>query len=562
MSAGLNLKAVFQADTKDLARGAKQAKQELKDFGAVGSEVTSQLADALGVDANQLLKVSNAAKGLGAKLQESGNAGVKAFGDLLTKINLTQVALAGLGIGALVSSFKLLNAEAENFKNTIAGARLDAGTMAYLDTYTQVLHDFNSATGKGVAEFGAGVQKAWGRFTANFKQSVVNGLTGNSNWGEALAGPVISGLFGIGGNQKEANAAAERAEQLAQEIFDLQRQIANSSVEWQRSEAQIAEYRRIAKDDSYTLAQQTEALAKAEELIRQRYGEEETLRTNIAQKSKEISDLASDSVQAEDAMLAAQKEAYAVTAAKESALKSINRDQKAINAAVSKEAEERRKALAALEAQAQKMAKIRADLAALNLNVSEGAASGVQGKAVPQMQIGAIIHPKYDPKEITDISRELASLVEMGVESVAESIGGLIGDLATGGDAWQNFANAALSAFGDMAVSVGKMAIATGTATLGIKAALESLNGYVAIAAGAALVALGTAVKSGLKNVASGNYNASASVASASYGSTGAMGGGYANSSMNINITGKLTADGRDLSIVLNNENVRKKTVT
>ena len=562
MSAGLNLKAVFQADTKDLSRGAKQAKQELKDFGAVGSEVTSQLADALGVDANQLLKVSNAAKGLGARLQESGNAGVAAFGKLLQQINLTQVALAGLGIGALVSSFKLLNAEAENFKNTIAGARLDAGTMAYLDTYTQVLHDFNAATGKGVAEFGAGIKKTWGRFTANFKQSVVNGLTGQASGWETVLGPVISGAFGIGGNQKEANAAAEKAEQLAQDIFDLQRQIANSSVDWARSEAQIAEYRRMAKDDSYTLAQQADAAAKAEALILQRYGEEETLRGDIAKKAKELSDLATDSVQAEDAMLAAQKEALAVTTTKEQALKSIQRDQKSINKAVSAEAEERRIALAALEAQAQKMAQMRADLAALNLNVSEGAASGVQGKAEAQMQIGAIIHPKYDPKEITDISKELASLVEMGVESVAESIGGLIGDLATGGDAWQNFANTALSAFGDMAVSVGKMAIATGTATLGIKAALESLNGYVAIAAGAALVALGTAVKAGLRNVASGNYSASASVASASYGSTGTMGGGYATSAMSINITGKLTADGRDLSIVLNNENVRKKTVT
>ena len=562
MSTGLNLKAVFQADTKDLSRGAKQAKQELKDFGAVGSEVTSQLADALGLDANQLLKVSNAAKGLGARLQESGNAGVAAFGKLLQQINLTQVALAGLGIGALVSSFKLLNAEAENFKNTIAGARLDAGTMAYLDTYTQVLHDFNAATGKGVAEFGAGIKKTWGRFTANFKQSVVNGLTGQAGGWETVLGPVISGAFGIGGNQKEATAKAEQAEQLAQDIFDLQRQIAAKSVEWQKSEAQIAEYRRMAKDDSYTLAQQADAAAKAEALILQRYGEEETLKDNIAEKTKQIRDLAQNSVEAEDAMYAAEKEAYAVTAAKESALKAINRDQKSINKAVSAEVAERQKALAAAEAQAQKMAQMRADLAALNLNVSEGAASGVQGKAEAQMQIGAIIHPKYDPKEITDISKELASLVEMGVESVAESIGGLIGDLATGGDAWQNFANTALSAFGDMAVSVGKMAIATGTATLGIKAALESLNGYVAIAAGAALVALGTAVKSGLKNVASGNYNASASVASASYGSAATMGGGYATSSMNINITGKLTADGRDLSIVLNNENVRKKTVT
>jgi hypothetical protein len=49
-------------------------------------------------------------------------------------------------------------------------------------------------------------------------------------------------------------------------------------------------------------------------------------------------------------------------------------------------------------------------------------------------------------------------------------------------------------------ISVGKLAIATGIAMLGIKAALESMNPYAAIAAGIALVALGTAVKAKLSD--------------------------------------------------------------
>ena len=562
MAANLNLKTVFEADNKDLTRGAAQAKRELKDFGSVSSEVTSALSDAFGVNAEKLLQLSNAAKGLGARLSESGNAGVAAFGKLLQQIDLTKTAIAGLGIGAVVSAFKLLNAEAENFKNTIAGARLDAGTMAYLDTYTQVLHDFNAATGQGVAEFGAGIKKTWGRFTANFKQSVVNGLTGNANGWEVLLGPALSAIAGIGGNQKEAVASAEQAEQLAKEIFDIQRQIARESVEWAETETQIAELRRKMKDDTETLSARSAAAAEAERLVEQRYGREAELLQQIADKSEAISKLASDSVQAEDAMLASRRAANSAATNLQNTLKSIDRDQRSIRKEASAEAEERRKAAAAAEAQRQAMAKMRADLASLDLSVSSASKAGIQGKAEAQMQIGAIIHPKYDPKEITDISKELASLVEMGVASVSESIGGLIGDLATGGDAWKNFSSAALSAFADMAISVGKMAISVGTATLGIKAALESLNGYVAIAAGAALVALGSAVKSGLSNIASGNYSAAASVAPSSYGSTASSGGGYAASSININIAGKLTADGRDLSVVLNNESIRKKTVT
>lgn len=561
MAADLNLKTVFEADNKDLTRGANQAKQDLRDFGKVSNDVTSSIADAFGVNTQKLQQMSNAAREMGHRMAESGNASVAALGKLLTQIDLAKTALAGLGIGALVSSFKLLNAEAENFKNTIAGARLDAGTMAYLDTYTQVLHDFNAATGQGVAEFGSGIQKAWGRFTANFKQSVVNGLTGNANAWEVALGPVISGIAGIGGNQKEARANAERAEQLAREIFDIQRQIANESVDWAQTETQIAELRRKMKDDTESIASRSAAAAEAERLTEQRYGREAELLGQIADRAAEISSLATDSVEAEDAMLAARKAANSAATALQNNLKSIDRDQRSISRGAAAEATERQKALAAAEAQAKKMAELRAGVSGTNLSVSAQAESGLQGMATT-MEIGAIIKPKYDPKEITDISKELASLVEMGVTSVSESIGGLIGDLATGGDAWKNFSSTALSSFGDMAISVGKMAISVGTATLGIKAALESLNGYVAIAAGAALVALGTAVKQGLGNIASGNYSASASVAAPSFGNAGTMGGGYASSAIKVEISGKLTAKGSDLEYVLDQNAKRKQTTT
>ena len=125
--------------------------------------------------------------------------------------------------------------------------------------------------------------------------------------------------------------------------------------------------------------------------------------------------------------------------------------------------------------------------------------------------------------------------------------------------------NALLSPLADLAIKEGEILVASGAGIEAIKTALESLNGVAAIAAGVALMALGTAAKAGLSALgrnAGSSYSASASVASASYGSTAAMGGGYASSSLSLNITGKLTADGRDLSIVLNNENVRKRTVT
>ena len=48
--ADMNAKAVFEADTRDLTRGAKQARKEMKDFGKTTDDVTKSIGDAFGVD--------------------------------------------------------------------------------------------------------------------------------------------------------------------------------------------------------------------------------------------------------------------------------------------------------------------------------------------------------------------------------------------------------------------------------------------------------------------------------------------------------------------------------
>lgn len=558
MSATQNAKVVFEADTRDLSRGAKQARQELKDFGKTSTDVASSIGDAFGVDLKKLDQLSNSAKEFGRQLSESGKTGEAALGKLLQNLDKTKVAIAGLGIGAAVGAFKLLVNEAENFKNTVAGANIEMQTAAYVSTYTQALHDFNAQTGKSVAEFESEWKKAFARFKANFTQSVVNGLTGNASWGDILLGPVLSGAFGNRDQRKSAAASAESAEAITGKLYELSRQLAAKSAEWANTEAQIAEYRRIAKDDSVGLAAQQNAIAQAEALIRQRYGEELGIRQQMSDLQTALVGLAGSGVAEEDKMYAMQKQTADVMRQKETLLKSLDRDQKSINSAVAAEAEERRKAAAALEKERQVMAQRAEQLAALTISGGPSL-SGPNQVSGPEMSI--LLHPKVDEKEVLDISKEIASIVEQGTVSVAESIGSLIGDLATGGDAWSNFANAAVSSFGDMAISVGKMAIATGTATLGIKAALESLNGYVAIAAGAALVALGAAVKTGMSNIASGNYSASSSIASSGVSSSGAV-GGFRTSSINIKISGTLVGDGSQLKGVIDSENSRRNTVT
>ena len=564
MSGNMNLKAVFQADTKDLANGAKQAKQELKDFGRVSNEVAGAVGDAFGVDADRLVQLSNATKELGRKLSESGNTGVKAFGELLKKLDLAKTAIAGLGIGAAVSAFKLLNEEAEAFKNTVEGAKIDIGTAAYMDTYNQVLHDFNEATGKGMAEFQEGWKETFGRFKANFSANVVSALSGKQTFG-SLGEIAAASALGNTPIEGVARSKAEQARDLAREIYDYQRQIAAKSVEWADKEAEIAELRRRAKDDTEGLAAQAQAIAQAQALVNERYQEEISLRQQIADKASQISGLAKDSVSAEDAMLAAARQVSDVKRGMQTMLKSLERDQRSLSQLAQAEAEAWKEKAAAAKQYAAEMHKAREDFEAMAINKpsSSGGSGMLIGKATTEMGVTALIRPVVDKEATEEAIMELSSTISNGVAELSETLGTLLADLTIGGDAWENFKSSALSAIGDMAISVGKLAISTGLTTEAIKTSLSTLQGYGAIAAGAALVALGAAVKTGAKNIAAGNYNAAGTIApSASYGSANSQGGGYASSTINLNISGKLTADGRDLSIVLNNENTRKKTVT
>ena len=66
-------------------------------------------------------------------------------------------------------------------------------------------------------------------------------------------------------------------------------------------------------------------------------------------------------------------------------------------------------------------------------------------------------------------------------------------------------------------------------------------------------------MKAGLSNVASGNYAASPSVASGSYGYGG---GDYETRDVNIHVSGKLEADGDSLVAVINDTNNRNGYTT
>lgn len=569
-----NLKINVGADTSQFERGMRQAKGDLKAFGQVSDNVLSSLGRAIGIDTAQVEQMSSAIRGMGKHMQESSSAGVAAFGKLLTSVNAFSAGIAAIGIAGVVAGFKALNSEAEAFKNTVAGASIEMQTAAFIDTYRQVFHDFNADTGKNVANFESRWKKAFAMLGANFQQNLVGIFTGKQ-----LAPASLSGLF-FGGDSKQMAAAiagGAEAERLAVEIYTLERKRKEQAVELSKINGQIADQMTIARDTSADIGARQQAILTIQGLLNTKRQMTVTLEKQLEELYQKNSDIATDSVAAADALLQQKQRVYdadrAVTQ-EETALLDISNS-------ITKSAKDQAAAYQQQKELLDKIAQSRADLAALDLGVSgslsAGASTSGQG-IIPQTinttalqsQLNAALGDnlflevgiQIKKGSLIDISQQVQSALNGLASSMSAAIGGLVGDLVTGGDAWGNFSNAALSAFGDMATSIGKIAIECGVASLSIKAALKTLGttgAVAAIAAGAALVALGAAVKSGLSNVASGNYSSTAGVASSSYGSAGTD---YVTRDMTVNVTGTLRADGDQLVAVLNNTDNKKGYTT
>ena len=546
-----NLKVNVGADTSQFTKGMKSAKADLKDFKKVSEDGLGKLGDLLGINTKQVSQIQGAFRGLGQQMASLGGSGSAALGKIVAGAGSAATGIAAIGIGAAVAGFKLLHSEAEAFTNTIDGANIKLATQAYVDTYKQAFHDFNSEVGRQMAEAESTVKK---KFTQAFTQV------------KAFAVSALGDIFDGGGVKssgerwndvketgEQASAAASKAAEYASKAYDVQKRQSQNLVKIARLDAQIAEQRRIASDSEESIEARVAANAKAQDLIHQKYQIQRRDQEDLAKYARLSADLAGSTFDEVNRANQLTAQAIQLKAQEESEIRTLLRQEKTLNTELEKERSE-----------TERIKAMRESMTGLNVLPKLDPAV-LKGQAKPLVETGITVpvKPVLDNKSITDISEQLTSVLQTLAEQTSSVVGELVGDLVTGGDAWGNFANAAISAFGQMAVTVGNMAISTGVATLGIKAALESLNGYVAIAAGAALVALGSAVKAGLSNVANGNYSASSNVASqASYTSAASSSSLYEQSNIHVEVTGTLRAQGSQLVAVINNENKRKNHTT
>ncbi|MGB0443335.1 MAG: phage tail tape measure protein [Flavobacteriaceae bacterium] len=102
---------------------------------------------------------------------------------------------------------------------------------------------------------------------------------------------------------------------------------------------------------------------------------------------------------------------------------------------------------------------------------------------------------------LASFNEGLTQIVEQGLGDLAVGFGEAVGMFAAGGMTLQQVGGTMVGQLADILGQVGKLAISTGIATIGIKAALKSLNPLGAIAGGTALVALSKFVKSKMSSV-------------------------------------------------------------
>ena len=559
-----NLKVNVTTDTRDVNKGLKEVKQDLKDLDKTGNQALASIGAALGVDTGKIGQMASAVRGLGERLTQTGNEGAKAFGSLLKSIGPVQAGIAGLGLAAAIAGFKALKAEADNFKSTIDGMNMSMATSAYISTYKQVLHDVNSDTGRQVAEAMNAWEKGFGRFKAQL------GATFSTFMTSSTLGEFAESVKGLRQSFREADEAATRNAERASQIADIRKQELQVRKDIADIDVEIAEQRRIIRDRSNSAAER----AAAEEVLRDRMAQKTAMQTSMAERLYTLqSEMTAESGSTYEQMKEVT-DLYVswknLTASEADQLATVDRYANSIASGTSKAAEAAQK----YREEVAKMAEMQQKWSGLGTVSTDGLSSlqgGVMGPAlsiIPKVdaeywrdtitaQLGEVtigIGFKADTEKIHDISNEVNSLMESSVARASELIGSLVGTLAGGGDAWGDFKSAALSAFGDMAIAVGKIAISAGVASEGIKAALKLDNPYVAIAAGAALIALGTAVKSSLSAVANGDYSAAGGGYTSGY-SSGSSSNNWEAREVNVNVTGTLVADGDQLKAALNSAN-------
>lgn len=516
-----NLKARFGVDTGDFKKGLKDGEKAVDDFkGAAGNSI-SELAGMFGINmsaVNEALETSRRSMNF---LSQSFKAGAGGANILAVAMKVLRVALISTGIGALIVALGSLIAY---FKGTGEGADKFRVIMAQLRSVIDNLVDRLQSFGSGLVDI----------FSGRFKDGVEK----------------IRGAFkGMGAEIREDLKISKDLAVAENELYRRETELVTSLEERRQK---MEELRLVARDQDKTLQEQQAAQAAAmkllESMTKDQVGlEEERLR--IMQEKLRIS--ATDPTREQLREIADQE-------AKISQLKAGEarqmRELIEYYNTVTRKIEEAANAQEKLASEAEK---------AWQAMINKGPAT--TGKLFDIEKI------KSDLAEVngalvsaaTSFQQSMADALNQALGQMISNVAFALGELAAGTGGIKDVGQVILGTLADLAKTVGELLIKAGLASLALFQALQfpnPANAAIAIAAGAALIAISGMVKGAMSRAAGGGSVATASAAAS---------GGYTFDTRNlagmkqeIEITGKLTADGRELAYVFNKEDQRIRSTT
>lgn len=462
-----NMKVRFSADTKQFKKGMDEGQQAMQQFKSDAGNAIDQFAAAFGVNMNEIrggvasMKASLMGISTGFKAAATGS------GFLTKAMQVLKVALISTGIGALVVALGSLVAY---FTKTERGAEKLQQIMAGFKAVFNVLID-------RLALFGEGV---WKIFTGDFKGA----------W-ESLKNSVK----GVGAEIFNEAKAATILERRLQELED--REISLIEVQSER-EKLIAEAREKSIDATISAQERLKALRQASEL------ENKTLQENLSMQRERVSIMQEQfnmGSKTDDQLRSLNEEKAKLNQLETESSRHQKTLQKDINRVTSEIAAEtkaiREQQIALREKQNEELEGFK-PLKSITLDTG----LKLDFKGLELDKLAATIKTGLEPAK--DLIMDFAETFNSAFEDIATGFGENIGEMLAGTSGFKDLGGMLLGTLGDLAIKVGKMAVATGIAISGIKKALVSLNPAVAIAGGIALIAIGSLIKSSLAGAASG----------------------------------------------------------
>ena len=547
MAGNFNLKTVFSADTKDLKKGAAEAKQAVKDFDDTTTSALNEIAGLFGTSMGDISKTLSSVRGGFLKLSSGLSATAQGAGVMSKALNVLKIALASTGIGLIVVA---LGSLVTYFTKSQDGANKLAIIMGQLKQVFLVISDAAIAIGRKIIE---AFTKTFNFFESRFK--------------------LFKQRAGISTEDKEGENAEKNVFQRRRELTlrqqALEKAMIDYTVEKARIQTEIEKQREIAADKANrTAAERLAANLKAQELTAALYEKEKGFaqeRLDIMIEENSLSESMNVDLQAQADL---EAELINLEGQRASRTKELLAQQAELTVQVKKEREDLEK-IAALRAQGA-LQKMDGSNVLGNVKVATNQKNQVEFKDTPSIAY-ARRKAEYLKQMRAESEQELVDFKQIAIDfsdAVADAFSSMIEGLVSGNLNIKDVFASLLNFLADNLKKIGKALIAYGVALKAFREAWKGPEGAVkAIAAGAALVAIGSVLSGLVNRMSSGGSGMSPS---ASYAAATVSGGtldltgktSYSRGAQEIRVTGTLKAAGSQLVAVIENEGKRKLLTT